>query len=112
MKKILLTSIATIFFLIQSPVFAHSDHHHKKPVSEEIAKNTGNANIRRLIKEKKLLTSWEQAEFLKIEKKKFGSKKEWVLTFINKKIEDKNKKILYIFLKLSGEFVAANYTGK
>ena len=42
--------------------------------------------------------------------KKFGKKTEWVVTFNNKK-GLKGKK-LFIFLKLNGDFVAANFTGK
>ena len=42
--------------------------------------------------------------------KKFLSQTEWVVTFTNEK--NVKKKKLYIFLKLNGEYIAANFTGK
>ena len=62
--------------------------------------------IKELKKKYKVFTLSIKKKELKI----FGKKTEWVVTFDNEK-GVKGKK-LYIFLKLSGEFVAANFTGK
>ena len=40
------------------------------------------------------------------------NKKEWKLTFINPQATDANKKTLYLFYTLSGNFIAANFTGQ
>ena len=79
-------------------------------VSKEKTKEIGMFHIERLIKAEKLNASWKDSKYNNSEKKKFGDKTEWVVTFDNEK-GVKGKK-LYIFLKLSGEFVAANFTGK
>ena len=38
-------------------------------------------------------------------------KKEWVVVFTNEKVKDPKEKMLYIFLTLDGQYIAANYTG-
>ena len=112
MKEKIRLLILVIFYQFQIPIFAHSNHHHKKPVNEDVAKSKGKENIQRLIKEKKVESSWTESKLEKIEKKKFGKKTEWVLTYVNTSIKDESKKKLYIFLKISGEYIAANHTGK
>lgn len=92
----------------------HGDEHghsHKTPtINEKTAQETGTQHIERLIKAGKLDATWAQAVFDKSEKKKFGEKTEWVVTFNNEKGPEGKK--LFIFLKPSGEFIAANFTGK
>ncbi|WP_127717037.1 DUF6488 family protein [Halobacteriovorax sp. HLS] len=88
----------------------HSHSHSKKSISIEKTEEVGRYHVKRLINSGKIDASWKSSTFDKSEKKKFGKKTEWVVTFDNEK-GVKGKK-LYIFLKLSGEFVAANFTGK
>jgi hypothetical protein len=80
----------------------HGSHEIKKEETGVI----GRTHIERLIRAKKLGESWKKATFDKTVVKK----NEWLVTFDNDK-GVKGKK-LYIFLKKSGEFVAANFTGK
>lgn len=88
----------------------HGHSHGATKVSKEKTGEIGRYHVERLIKAGKIDSSWKTSTFDKSEKKKFGKKTEWVVTFNNEK-GVKGKK-LYIFLKLSGEFVAANFTGK
>jgi hypothetical protein len=110
--KILLTLVTLLLTSIcfAGPGGGHShghNHSHDIPVmNKEKAGEIGRYHIERLIKAKKLVTSWKQAKF----DKSVMKKNEWLVTFDNEKGE-KGKKI-YIFLKKSGEFVAANFTGK
>jgi Family of unknown function (DUF6488) len=88
-------------------------HSHAAPsvtIDEKTAQTTGMTEIQRLIKKGKLDATWSNATFDKSEKKQFGKKTEWVVTYNNDKGVDGKK--LYIFLKTNGEFVAANFTGK
>lgn len=94
-------------------------HSHTKPgghshgpttLNQKEAKEAGEFHVERLVKLKKIDKSWLKATHEKSEQKKFGKKTEWLVTFLNEK-GVKGKK-LYIFLKPSGEFVAANFTGK
>jgi hypothetical protein len=111
---ILLTSLVLSTGSLAGPGGGHShdhDHDHGAPkISKEKTGEVGRSHIERLIKSGKLNASWKSATFGKSEKKSFKDKTEWVVTFNNEK-GTKGKK-LYIFLKLSGEFVAANFTGK
>ncbi len=84
--------------------------HGATALSGKEVKEAGQFHVERLVKAGKIDSTWTKAVFDKSEKKKFGKKTEWVVTFNNKK-GVKGKK-LYIFLKLDGEFVAANFTGK
>lgn len=88
----------------------HSHTHGEEKISHDKAKSIGKKQIERLVKAKKIDSSWLFAGFEKAETKKFKAKKEWVITYINEK-GVKGKK-LYIFLSLTGDFVAANFTGK
>ncbi len=88
----------------------HSHSHGVPAVSKEKTVEIGQGHIIRLIKAGKIDASWKNSTYNQSVKKTFGKKTEWVVTFDNEK-GVKGKK-LYIFLKLSGEFVAANFTGK
>ncbi len=99
----LLTSIS-----FAGPGGDHSHGHSQSApdIKKESTGVIGRTHIQRLVKAKKLGSSWMKAKFDKSEMKK----SEWVVTFNNEQ-GVKGKK-LYIFLKKSGEFVAANFSGK
>jgi hypothetical protein len=61
-----------------------------------------------LVSIKKVEASWKGASAKSVEQK--GT--EWLVTFENPKAKDKEKTLLYVFLKASGDFVAANFTGR
>ncbi|MCO4795566.1 MAG: hypothetical protein KC493_17745 [Bacteriovoracaceae bacterium] len=88
----------------------HSHSHSKPKISKEKTGEIGRYHIERLVKSGKIEASWKSSTFDKSVKKTFNGKKEWIVTFDNEKVV-KNKK-LYIFLNLSGKFIAANFTGK
>lgn len=74
--------------------------------AEKLARN----KVRVLAFQEKIDKSWNDGELESAEIKTFEGKKEWLITLSNEK--SKKGKKLYIFLKLDGEFVAANFTGK
>lgn len=113
MKNLLL--IGAILFSF--PSFAgpggghlHGHSHGLPKVSKEKTEEIGRSHVERLIKTEKIDLSWKSSTYDKSEQKTFGKRTEWVVTFDNEK-GVKGKK-LYVFLKLSGEFVAANFSGK
>ncbi|MGJ0495076.1 DUF6488 family protein [Aliarcobacter cryaerophilus] len=113
MKKIL-KIIALAITLATTPLLAGPGgtpgHSHEK-VSEQkaiiIAKNMRDG----LVKKGTIDNSWESVDYSTIEQKKFEKNTEWVVTFNNKKIEDKDKQTLYVFISLYGEVTGANFTG-
>jgi len=113
MKTLILLSA----LVISSAAFAGSGHSHGHghshgvpAISKEKTQEVGKSQISRLVKEGKLEATWNEATYNQSEKKVFNGSEEWVVTFTNEK--SSKEKILYIFLKASGEFVAANFTGK
>lgn len=115
MKNLLLIGTLLLSFSsFAGPGGGHSHghgHSHGAPkISKEKTGEIGRYHVERLVKAGKLEASWKSSTLDKSEKKTFGKNTEWVVTFDNAK-GVKGKK-LYIFLKLSGEFVAANFTGK
>ena len=74
--------------------------------AEKLARN----KVRVLAFQEKIESSWNDSKLASAEIKEFKGQKEWLVTFSNEK--GKKGKLLYVFLKLDGEFVAANFTGK
>lgn len=112
---------ATVFCFFLSlfsvVVFAGANHDHghshsHDPVSQTQAEKAAIKSIANLIKKGKVDSSWKSIPVSKSEKKKFGDKMEWVVSFKNDKVSDASKQTLYVFLSLTGEYIAANYTGK
>lgn len=109
MKTLLLVAA----FIFSTTIFAgpgHGHSHGESKISKEKSLEVGKLQIQRLIKDGKLPSSWSKAKHSSTERKTFKDRDEWVVVFKNKD-DEKNEK-LYIFLTLSGDFVAANFTGK
>ncbi|MCK5726562.1 MAG: hypothetical protein KAH22_07040 [Thiotrichaceae bacterium] len=83
-----------------------------KPVSQEVAEKNAKKAINLLIKEGKVDKSWASIKVNTVDKKVADDRSEWVITYINKAIPDTEKQTLYVFLTLSGQSIAVNYTGK
>ncbi len=88
----------------------HGHFHAAPDVTKEKTRSIGKHHIARLLKEGKLDASWAHASYDNSVLKTAGKKKEWLVTFNNAK-STKGKK-LYIFLRPSGSFIAANFSGK
>lgn len=93
---------------------SHDDGHSHShdPVDKTKAEEVAKKSIAMLVKKGKISSSWESVSVANAEKKKFGDKMEWVVSFKNDKISDASKQTLYVFLSLTGDYIAANYTGK
>jgi len=104
--------LSSLIFSITTFAGPGKKGHSHKPhaISQEKTIEVGKSQIKRLIKSGKINASWNNSTHERSEKKKFNSRAEWVVTFTNEK--GVKGKRLYIFLKLSGKFIAANFTGK
>ncbi len=114
--RIALLSLSFVFLVPQS-AWAHEGHRHeaaRPALREESAKARAQQELERLVIAQKIEASWKESGQLKsAEKKEIAAKTwEWLITFENAKAADQSKKVLYIFLKPTGEFMAANFTGK
>lgn len=121
--RLLIVVISLTVILLPISVLAGKDHDHghshddghshsHDPVSQGKAEEVAKQNVARLVDKGKIDKSWKSTSVAKAEKKKFGQKMEWVVSFKNDKISDTSKQTLYVFLSLTGDYIAANYTGK
>ena len=124
MKKLTVTYLLFTVLVFTTPVHAGSGHSHDKDgghsnhesshgaINASLAKAKAENMVNALVKKNVIDKSWQGTKPVKAEKKTFAKGEEWVVSFQNDKIEDKSKKVLYIFYSLDGHYIAANYTGK
>lgn len=111
MKSFIKTALL-LLALSHSSLFAHGQGHSHTVVSQAKIKTIAKANIKQLISEKIIDSSWKNVSILDMKKKKFGHEDEWLIRFNNKKIKDRKKQMLYVFINLYGEITGTNYSGQ
>jgi hypothetical protein len=108
----ILTFVLTLF---SSAVLAGTDHDHGvplEPVTQQQAEQIASRIVSTFSRKDEIDQSWNNIKVDKSEKKSFSGNLEWVVSYKNEAVSDPEKRALYIFLTLGGEFIAANYTGK
>lgn len=86
--------------------------HGNAPIKESILTGCANEQKDALISNGKIDASWKAVKLDKAETVEGKSMKEWKLTFKNLAEKDATKQTLYMFYSLTGNFIAANFTGK
>lgn len=93
-----------------------SDHGHSPSQVVAVDDVTATANatniVATLVEKGKLDKSWASVTASSVEKQTFEGQDEWVVSFFNPEITDLAKQKLYVFLANTGEYIAANHTGK
>ena len=89
----------------------HGSHSHD-PVTQSQAEEAAVKSVEKLVSKRKVADSWKGIKVASSEKKKFGNREEWMVSFKNETASDPSKQTLYIFLSLTGDYIAANFTGK
>lgn len=116
MKKFI--SIATLIatFSLAPAAFAGgsgSCHFHgNSPAKEAVVVGCAKEKISDLVAKAKIEMSWKSASLESAETVEGKSMKEWKLTFKNPAALEANKKTLYMFFTLTGNFIGANFDGK
>jgi hypothetical protein len=87
----------------------HSGHDHTVELRQSKVKEKASGFVAKIVGKGKLDASWSE---VKPQEPKENSKHEWVVVFLNPHIKDSEKRTLYMFLTLSGEYIAANFSGK
>jgi len=93
----------------------HDDHEHphaEPPVNQKTAEKKATNIIAQLINNKQLDESWVPITASSVKKVVFKGYQEWEVIFVNNKVADTTKRKIYVFLTLSGDHVAVNYSGK
>jgi hypothetical protein len=103
--------LATLGATAVAPVQAHPGPGEAVPREEAVRR--ADSQISRLVESGKLEKSWVLgAKLQSADLRAMGGGKEWVLTFSNASATEADKKLLYVFLSETGEYLAANFTGK
>lgn len=119
MYKLLQTSLIilalTSLTLTAGKSHAQIDHHghkHKtKPIDRAGAEKKASEMKDKFIEKKVIDKSWKDIKVDTSYTEMYDGKEEWVITFKNDKIKDVKKQKLYVFLKIDGRYIAANFTG-
>jgi len=91
----------------------HSGHSHaQKEVSKAEAQNIAKEQLASLVKKDKISETWTSVAISDTQKKMFDHHEEWVVSFVNKTINDKSKQTLYIFVSQDGKVTGANHSGQ
>ncbi len=114
MKK--LSICLLILFSLSTPLaYGDEGHDHGNAPSEPISKIKAGEKaaefVKNFSKKGKLEESWATLQAATVEQKTFKKGPEWVVTFNNPQVENKDKQTLYVFLSLSGNFLGANFSG-
>ena len=86
--------------------------HGKKQASEEVVLDCAAKRKQKLISSNKIDAGWKDIKHEKAEQVEGKKGKEWLVTFKDPAAKEKSKETLYIYFSLSGNFIAANFTGK
>ncbi len=86
--------------------------HGHAPAKESVITGCANGQKNALVASGKLDTSWRAVAVDKAETVEGKKMKEWKLTYKNAAEKDPGKQNLYIFYTLTGNFIAANFTGQ
>lgn len=117
MKKFLITvMIAASGLSLSSSVSADpagSCHFHgNKPAEPDTVSRCAWERKEMLVEKARIDSSWETIEQDRLEQVEGKKGKEWLVTFKNPNARDKAQETLYMFFTLTGNFIAANFTGK
>lgn len=116
MKKIASIAALTASLFAAPPVFAAAGggchFHGHAPVKESIIVACASSQKDELLAKGKLDASWKDVKLDKAETVEGKSTKEWKLTYKNPAEKDATRQTLYMFYTLTGNFIAANFTGK
>jgi hypothetical protein len=120
MKRIIPYLLFMLVFTASTPlattVYAHGTDHGPtaptaEPISEKKASEIATNIVESIIQKRKIDKSWIKVKPAETVKKQFANRQEWVVAFKNPAVDDKSKQTLYVFLSLTGEYLAANFTG-
>ena len=110
MKRLLL-----LLILLALPALAHPGHgdheHHHEPITQAQAHTKAKTVVKNKVAQGKLPEKWLEISAAKSYQKSFGRGNEWVVEFHDKEAEEEKKKVLYVFLSLTGKVLGINFTG-
>lgn len=115
-RRALTLAFAAPALLMSAPVHADKGgacHFHGNTPAKEATVLTCAAQRKdALVGSRKIDASWKAVKHETIEQVDGKQGKEWKVTFRNPAAPERDKQVLYVFLSLPGNVLAANFTGK
>jgi hypothetical protein len=122
MEKIVMYVMVLFVFtaspLLSTKVYAHGTDHGPssptqvtEPITEKRAYELATSIVESIVQKGKIDKSWLKVKPSDAVKKQISNRFEWVVSYKNPAVEDKSKQTLYVFLGITGEYLAANFTG-
>lgn len=111
-QAIILSLVVTLFSCASLAGAGHDHGHSHEPVTQQQAEQAATRVVSTLAARGVIDKSWNSSTVEKSEQKTFSGQPEWVVSYKNDSVSDPEKRTLYIFLTLAGDYIAANYTGK
>jgi hypothetical protein len=104
--------LAVVTFAAGAPAaLAHPGH--DEPITKDAAMQRASSEVTRLVTAGKLDKSWKLGAALQSAELRSTAKgKEWAVTYANPQAPNEAERTLYVFLSESGEYLAANFTGR
>lgn len=116
MKHIISIAVLSFAATLAAPAMAAEGSgchfHGYKPAAEATVIDCASKLKMQLVQSGKLSASWQTVRHEKIEAVEGKKGKEWRVTFKNPAEQDKTKETLYMFYALTGNYIAANFSGK
>lgn len=111
MKK-LIQLLALSIILFYGVISAHV-YHDEEPltINEQQALNAASYQLERLVKLGQVDQSWQSVESTSAVYTRRESRYGWKISFTDPN-QEKDKKILFVFLSKTGNFLSTNFTGK
>lgn len=107
--RILILALAAVSTLA-APAVAHPDGHDQQFRAEQRPmSDRAQESVVKLVTQAKLSASWSKAEPIKSQVRTKGGAEQWVITFENKAERRRAKRLLYVLMTPSGEFISANH---
>ena len=110
MRKYMISFVAIA--MVSGPVIAHPEYDDELPRPAErkpMAQLAQDAVIR-LVTQSKLPTSWGSAKAVKSEPQMIDGTQRWVVSMENSAIKSAKKRMLYVILDRSGNYVSASHS--
>lgn len=116
MKKLISIAAFTVSALAGTSAFAagasNCHFHGNAPIKEAVIVGCAIERKDALAASGKIDATWKTVKLDTAETVEGKKMKEWKLSFKNPREQDAAKQTLYMFYSLTGNFIAANFTGK
>lgn len=96
--------------VISAAAVAHSNHGPKGPIAQDQAEAKVESVINRLVTQKKLDSSWKEAQRVAVSQQENAKGKVWIIQYTNNVISEEATKSLYVVLDEMDNTLSATHS--